>query len=81
MAHDAVLKILRFLTLPEKNLEVRDGKELGRGAYGRVFMVKYCGHSFAPKETQEKISENSGYFGIRDCHLNDRKVVTYSEQR
>ena len=31
--------------------------------------------------TQEKISENSGYFGIRDCHLNDRKVVTYSEQR
>ena len=31
--------------------------------------------------SQEKISENSGYFGIRDCHLNDRKVVTYSEQR
>ena len=31
--------------------------------------------------TQEKISENSGYFGIRDRHLNDRKVVTYSEER
>ena len=31
--------------------------------------------------SQEKISENSGYFVIRDCHLNDRKFVTYSEQR
>ena len=55
MAHDAVLKTLRFLTLPEKNLEVRDGKELGRGAYGRVFTVKYCGHSFAAKEIQRNL--------------------------
>ena len=32
------------------SLENGNGKELGRGAYGRVFEVKYCGQSFAAKE-------------------------------
>ena len=51
MASDsAVIKILKSLTLAEKNLDTRDSNELGRGAYGRVFTVKYCGQSFAAKE-------------------------------
>ena len=48
--HDAVLKTLRSPALTEKNLEARDGKELGRGRYGRVYTVKYCGQCFAAKE-------------------------------
>lgn len=51
MANDAtVIKILKSLSLAESNLDIRDSKELGRGAYGRVFTVKYCGQSFAAKE-------------------------------
>ena len=63
MAHElqgALLKTLRFLTLPEENLEVRDGKELGRGAYGKVFTVKYCGHSFAAKEIHRVLLNSAG---------------------
>ena len=51
MANDsAVIKTLKSLTLADKNLDTRNGKELGRGAYGRVFTVKYCGQTFAAKE-------------------------------
>ena len=44
-------------------------------------LMRYPYMSLLSSCPQEKISENSGYFGIRDCDLNDRKVVTYSEQR
>ena len=30
--------------------------------------------------TQEKISENSRYFGIRVSHFNDHKFITQSQQ-
>ena len=61
MANDsAVIKILKSLTLAEKNLDTRDGKELGRGAYGRVFTVKYCGQSFAAKEIHSILLNEAG---------------------
>lgn len=45
-----MIKSLRSLTLAEKNLDCTNSKELGRGAYGKVFTVKYCGQLFAAKE-------------------------------
>ena len=37
-----------------------DGKELGRGAYGRVFAVKYCGMVCAAKEIHSILIEDAG---------------------
>lgn len=52
MANDsAVIKMLKSLSLEEEKLEYSgDTEELGRGAYGKVFKVKYCGQWFAAKE-------------------------------
>ena len=78
MANDtAVIKILKSLTLAEKSLDTRDGKELGRGAYGRVFTVKYCGQSFAAKEihsmllngTSKKQKDPMIRSFLHECHL------------
>ena len=54
-----MIKILKSLTLAEKNLDTRDSKELGRGAYGRVFTVKYCGQSFAAKEIHSMLLDTA----------------------
>ena len=51
MANEStMIKTLRSLTLVDKNLDYTNSKELGRGAYGKVFTVKYCGQLFAAKE-------------------------------
>lgn len=44
------LKTLRSVTLSENKLNCHFGKELGCGAYGKVYTVKYCGQLFAAKE-------------------------------
>ena len=51
MANEStMIKTLRSLTLVDKNLDYTNSKELGRGAYGKVFTVKYGGQLFAAKE-------------------------------
>jgi len=42
-----------------------DGKELGRGAYGRVFAVKYCGMVCAAKEIHSILIEDVGEIEMR----------------
>ena len=59
MVDDAVTNALKYLTLSEVNFD-RDSKELGRGAYGRVFTVKYCGRTFAAKEIHSILLKFSG---------------------
>jgi len=54
-----ITKALESLTLSEVKPD-RGGNELGRGAYGRVFTVKYCGKSFAAKEIHSTLLELSG---------------------
>jgi len=46
----AVINALKSLSLAEEKLDRNDHEELGRGAYGRVFKMKYCGQYFAAKE-------------------------------
>ena len=50
---------LKRLTLSEVKPD-GSSKELGRGAYGRVFTVKYCGREFAAKEIHSILLEYSG---------------------
>lgn len=39
-----------FQELILRNVETLDRRELGRGAYGRVYEVEYCGETYAAKE-------------------------------
>lgn len=55
-----VIKTLKSFTLAEEKLDCRNGKELGRGAYGRVFTVKYCGQCFAAKEIHSVLLNETG---------------------
>ena len=54
-----VTNALKHLTLSDVKPD-GGGKELGRGAYGRVFTVKYCGRIFAAKEIHSILLEYSG---------------------
>ena len=54
-----VTNALKHLTLSDVKTD-RDNRELGRGAYGRVFTVKYCGRTFAAKEIHSILLEFSG---------------------
>lgn len=54
-----VTNALKHLTLSEVKFD-NDSNELGRGAYGRVFKVKYCGRHFAAKEIHSILLESSG---------------------
>ena len=54
-----VTSALKNLTLSEVKHN-GSSKELGRGAYGRVFTVKYCGRTFAAKEIHSILLEYSG---------------------
>ena len=55
----AVINTLRSVSLTENNLDC-NGEELGRGAYGKVFAVKYCGQNFAAKEIHPILVEGVG---------------------
>ena len=59
MMGDAVTNALKNLTLSEVDFN-RDSKELGRGSYGRVFTVKYCGRTCAAKEIHSTLLAYSG---------------------
>lgn len=54
-----VTNALKHLTLSDVKTD-SDNKELGRGAYGRVFTVKYCGRAFAAKEIHSILLKYSG---------------------
>ena len=69
---------LKALTISSSQVQITGesvGKEIGRGAYGRVFTVKYCGLICAAKEIhsilveevgqQEKQSVKEGF--LREC--------------
>jgi len=45
-------------------------RELGRGAYGRVFVVKYCGMTCAAKEVHSDLIEGQQIVDmfLRECH-------------
>jgi len=45
--------------------KLRDRKELGRGAYGRVYAVKYCGTICAAKEIHSILVEEVGEAELR----------------
>ena len=49
-----------FLGLVLKGVTKLDRKELGRGAYGRVYAVKYCGTTCAAKEIHSILVEEVG---------------------
>ena len=49
-----------FEGLVLKGVSKLDRKELGRGAYGRVFAVKYCGTICAAKEIHSILVEEVG---------------------
>ena len=72
MDESTIIERLKSLTLAEKNLDRVAGKELGRGSYGRVFTVKYCGQYFAAKEIHSILLRSNGnrireYF-LRECY-------------
>ena len=66
---------LKDITISEAKIE-SVGEEIGRGAYGKVFTVKYCGWICAAKEIhsillegvsqQEQQSIKEGF--IRECY-------------
>ena len=39
-----------------------NGKEIGVGAYGRVFEVEYCGTVFAAKEVHQILAQGEFFF-------------------
>ena len=65
-----VTSALKHLTLSEVKHD-GSGKELGRGAYGRVFMVEYCGRIFAAKEIYSILLECSERRAIRRSFLHE----------
>ena len=72
---NAISKGLKYLTIPESEVEPV-GAEIGRGAYGRVFTVKYCGQICAAKEIHAVLVEGIGELEqksvkegfLRECH-------------
>ena len=73
MDEATVTNALKHLTLSEVRPD-GGGKELGRGAYGRVFTVKYCGRIFAAKEIHSILLEYSGKeerYAIRKSFLQE----------
>jgi len=55
-----VIKTLKSFTLAEEKLDRSNDVELGRGAYGRVYTVKYCGQCFAAKEIHTLLLNAAG---------------------
>ena len=54
---------VKYTTIPSSEVQTTGksvGKELGRGAYGRVFTVKYCGLICAAKEIHSILVEEVG---------------------
>ena len=54
---------LKHMTIPSSEVQTTGksvGRELGRGAYGRVFTVKYCGLICAAKEIHSLLVEGVG---------------------
>ena len=72
---NAISEGLKDLTISKSEIKPAGG-EIGRGAYGRVFTVKYCGHICAVKEIhsilvegvgeQEQKNVKEGF--LRECH-------------
>lgn len=65
-----------MLDIPLKKLKT--GKEIGRGAYGRVFEIKYGKTSFAAKEVHTLLLEYAQHDGtlqdvkdkfLHECHI------------
>ena len=54
-----------FQGLALKGVTKLDHKELGRGAYGRVYAVKYCGTICAAKEIHSILVEEVGDVEMR----------------
>ena len=54
-----ITKELKDITISEAKIE-SVGEEIGRGAYGRVFTVKYCGWTCAAKEIHSILLEDVG---------------------
>ena len=54
-----ITKELKDITISEAKIE-SIGEEIGRGAYGRVFTVKYCGWICAAKEIHSILLEGVG---------------------
>ena len=54
-----IAKELKDITISEAKIE-SVGEEIGRGAYGRVFTVKYCGWICAAKEIHSILLEGVG---------------------
>jgi len=53
-----ISKGLKDLTISKSEIKPVGG-EIGRGAYGRVFTVKYCGHVCAAKEIHLILTNNN----------------------
>ena len=54
---DTISEALQELVL--KDVVPTDNKELGRGAYGKVYTVKYCGRNYAAKEIHSLLVEEA----------------------
>ena len=54
-----------FQGLVLKGVTKLDRKELGRGAYGRVYAVNYCGTTCAAKEIHSILVEEVGEVEMR----------------
>ena len=62
-----ISETLKQLTLSGVNPE---GRELGRGAYGKVYTVKYRGAVYAAKEIHALLLETAGVEGVRTLREN-----------
>ena len=55
-----ISKILEAVELKD-SLIIKDDEELGKGAYGRVFTIRYRGVKYAAKEIHSILYEGTGY--------------------